>query len=234
MPCPIPGMDPYLESPTYWNDFAVSFLTALSKALLPQILPRYDARLEEYHLSNKPEPGIARHSPRTQRRLRIIHLPTERVVTALELLSPANKVPGEGGLDAYLEKRAELLACQCNLVELDLLRGGHRLPMSGPLPTADYYAFIGRVGKKPRCHVLGWHLRSLLPTIPIPLLAPDPDIPWTCKRFFKAPTSRPSTITGSTTTSPSPLRCVKKTEPGPAKQLLWRARRGRIARNEPA
>jgi hypothetical protein len=113
-------------------------------------------------------------------------LPSERVVTALELLSPANKVPGEGGLDAYLEKRAELLACQCNLVELDLLRGGQRLPMSGPLPPADYYAFIGRVGKKPRCHVTGWSLRSPLPTIKIPLLAPDPDVLLDLQFVFRA------------------------------------------------
>jgi hypothetical protein len=126
------------------------------------------------------------YEPLTQRRLKIIRQPHERVVTAIELLSPANKVPGEGGLDAYLEKRAELLACQCNLVELDLLRGGRRLPMSGPLPPADYYALIGRVGKKPRCHVIGWHLRSPLPTIQIPLLDPDPDIPLDLQKVFQA------------------------------------------------
>lgn len=126
------------------------------------------------------------YEPRLQRRLKIIHLPTERVVTVLELLSPANKVPGEGGLDAYLEKRAELLACQCNLVELDLLRGGQRLPMSGPLPPGDYYAFIGRMGKTPRCHVAGWPLRSPLPTINIPLLAPDPDLSLDLQSVFLA------------------------------------------------
>jgi hypothetical protein len=32
---------------------------------------------------------------------KIIHQPTERVVTVLELLSPANKAPGEDGLEAY-------------------------------------------------------------------------------------------------------------------------------------
>jgi hypothetical protein len=126
------------------------------------------------------------YEPRTQRRLKIIKMPQERVVTAIELLSPANKVPGEGGLDAYLEKRAEVLACPCNLVELDLLRGGARLPMSGPLPPGDYYAFIGRVGKKPRCHVIGWQLRAPLPPIEIPLLAPDPDLSLDLQSVFKA------------------------------------------------
>jgi hypothetical protein len=127
------------------------------------------------------------YEPLTQRRLKIIHLPDQRVVTALELLSPANKAPGEGGLDGYLEKRAEPLACQCNLVELDLLRGGQRLPMSAPLPPADYYALVGRVGKKkPRCHVLGWPLRSPLPTIEIPLLPPDPDVPLNLQVVFRS------------------------------------------------
>ena len=52
------------------------------------------------------------YEPRTQRRLKIIHQPTERVVTVLELLSPANKAPGEDGLEAYLAKRTEILGCR--------------------------------------------------------------------------------------------------------------------------
>jgi hypothetical protein len=113
--------------------------------------------------------------PRTQRRLKIIHLSRQRVVTALELLSPANKTPGEGGQGAYLDKRAELLTCHCNLVELDLLRGGERLPMNGPVPAGDYYAYIGRVATMPRCQVIAWSLRAALPKIPIPLLPEDGD-----------------------------------------------------------
>jgi len=124
-------------------------------------------------------------------------------------------VPGEGGLDAYLEKRAEMLACQCNLVELDLLRGGQRLPMSGPLPPADYYALVGRVGKKtPRCRVLGWPRRSPLPTIDIPRLPPDPDVPLDLQAFLTLPTTRPSTTAASATTSRSLRRCGPQTKPG--------------------
>jgi hypothetical protein len=77
------------------------------------------------------------YEPRTQRLLKIIHQPTERVVPVLELLSPASKAPGEDGLEAYLPKRTEILGCRCNLVELDLLRGGERLRMAGPLPPGD-------------------------------------------------------------------------------------------------
>lgn len=111
--------------------------------------------------------------PVTQRHLIVIHRPTERVVTVLELLSPINKSPAENGLESYMHKRSELLAAPCNLVELDLLRGGRRLPMSGPLPAGDYYALIGRIGRKRHCQVIAWPLRTKLPSIPIPLLPED-------------------------------------------------------------
>jgi hypothetical protein len=124
--------------------------------------------------------------PRTQRRLKIIHLPKQRVVTALELLSPANKSPGEGGLGAYLDKREELLSCRCNLVELDLLRGGERLPMNGPVPPGDYYAYIGRVKTMPRCQVIAWPLRAPLPSIPIPLLPEDGELPLDLQAVFRS------------------------------------------------
>ncbi|MBI3461463.1 MAG: DUF4058 family protein, partial [Planctomycetes bacterium] len=102
--------------------------------------------------------------PRKQRHLKVIHAPTGRVVTVVEMLSPTNKQPGEDGLDAYLEKRSEFLASRCNLVEIDLLRGGERLPMAGQLPPGDYYVYVGRVGRRPRCQIIGWPWRGKLPS----------------------------------------------------------------------
>jgi hypothetical protein len=113
------------------------------------------------------------YEPRTQRHLKVIQHRTGQVVTVIEVLSPTNKQPGEDGLDAYLEKRTEFLASRTNLVEIDLLRGGERLPMSGKLPAGDYYVFIGRAHRKPRCQVVGWPWRRRLPAIPIPLLPED-------------------------------------------------------------
>jgi hypothetical protein len=124
------------------------------------------------------------YDPQTQRRLEIIHQSTQRVVTVFELLSPTNKSPGEAGLNAYLEKRAEFVACPCNLVELDLLRGGERLPMAKPLPAGDYYAYIGRTQRRPRCEVIGWSLRTKLPAIPIPLLPEDGEVALDLQKVF--------------------------------------------------
>ena len=208
MPCPFPGMDPYLELPPFWGDFAPTFLTDIRNGLLPQLLPKYDARIEEYLLvkhedvtlrrvqpdmaittsagqSSGPIMAVAEATmveleypefePQKQRSLKVIHQESGEVVSVMELLSPINKAAGDVGQGAYLEKRAELLASSCHLVELDLLRGGSRLPMVGSLPLGDYYAYIGRTSQRPRCQTIAWSLRSPLPDIPIPLLPEDPD-----------------------------------------------------------
>jgi hypothetical protein len=214
-------MDPFLEMPPFWGDFSPKLLTAISNALLPQLLPRYDVRIEEYLVVTHEEERLRRvqpdvtistaarwnsgtegavalaepttieldypeFEPLTQRHLRLVHRPTGRVVTVMELLSPTNKTPGEGGLDAYLDKRAEFLASRCHLVEFDLLRGGRRLPMAGPLPRGDYYVYVGRVGRRPRCQIMTWSLRSPLPIVPIPLLPEDPEVSLDLQAVFHA------------------------------------------------
>ena len=68
--------------------------------------------------------------------LHILHLPDQKVVTVVELLSPSNKI-GAGRRD-YLAKRHGLTVPEVHLVELDFLIGGHRLPMERPLPRGDY------------------------------------------------------------------------------------------------
>ena len=47
MPSLFPGIDPYLESPRYWQDFHDSFITYAREALQPQLPPRYRARISE-------------------------------------------------------------------------------------------------------------------------------------------------------------------------------------------
>jgi len=101
---------------------------------------------------------------------------TMEVVTVIEVLSPGNKRPGADGRREYLGKREEVLGSASHLVELDLLRGGDRLPTVQPLPEGDYYAFVSRANRRPRVEVYAWPLRRALPTIPIPLSNGDPDV----------------------------------------------------------
>ena len=102
-------------------------------------------------------------------------------VTIIELLSPTNK---QGhGYDKYQYKRVSLIDRPIHLVELDFLTGGHRPPMERPL-RGDYHALISRTERRPMADVYSWSIRDRLPTIPIPLLAPDRDVPLDLAAIF--------------------------------------------------
>ncbi len=101
---------------------------------------------------------------------------TRAVITVIETLSPANKRLGGDGRREYLRKREEVLQSRSHLVELDLLRGGERMPTVDPLPPADYYAIVSRAERRPRAQVYAWTLRQPLPDLPIPLKKGDPDV----------------------------------------------------------
>jgi hypothetical protein len=117
----------------------------------------------------------ARFKEVRETRVEVYHLADSRLVTVIELLSPAIKVrPGSFEYDA---KRRALFYRRVNLVEIDLLLGGRRLPLDGDLPRGDYYALVARGPAMPDCSVYAWTLRMPLPTLPIPLLDPDPDVP---------------------------------------------------------
>jgi hypothetical protein len=94
-----------------------------------------------------------------------------QLVTVLELLSPSNKRPGPDRAQ-YLAKRQQLLASSVHLVELDLLRGGPRLPIEY-LPSCDYCVMVSRYEDRPQVGLWPLGLRDTLPTIPVPLLAQE-------------------------------------------------------------
>jgi hypothetical protein len=100
---------------------------------------------------------------------------TLRIVTLIELLSPTNKRAGSEGREQYLDKREEILQSRTNVVELDLLRGGRRLPMQSELPRGDYYALVRRGWRRRRVAVYAWTLRQKMPPIPIPLQKDEPE-----------------------------------------------------------
>jgi hypothetical protein len=106
--------------------------------------------------------------------IEILHRPDRTLIAILELLSPANKEqPGRG---EYLAKRNRALQQEIHLVELDLLLKGQRTPLEAPLPPADYYYLLARADRRPDYQVYYWTMRDPLPTVPVPLRPPDPDI----------------------------------------------------------
>jgi Protein of unknown function (DUF4058) len=101
---------------------------------------------------------------------------TETLVAVIELLSPVNKRRGEGRTE-YLEKRRAFLRARVHLIEIDLLRSYPRMPFDDPLPPSDYLVMVAKAGERPHCSVWPISVRQPLPTIPIPLLDPDPPVP---------------------------------------------------------
>lgn len=94
------------------------------------------------------------------------------LVTVIELLSPANK---RDDRSEYLAKRETILGSSAHLVEIDLLRGGRPMPEINR-PPCDYSVLVSWSENRPRAGFWPIGLRDPLPTIPIPLLAPDPPV----------------------------------------------------------
>jgi hypothetical protein len=99
---------------------------------------------------------------------------SRRLVTVIELLSPSNKRPG-GDREQYEYKRAQILASPTHLVEIDLLRGGERMPFDEPV-EGDYCVLVSRCHERRHADLWTFDLRDSLPTIPVPLSADDPEL----------------------------------------------------------
>jgi hypothetical protein len=101
----------------------------------------------------------------------------ERIlVTSIEVLSPSNKRRSTEGWQEYVRKRQAMLLGRANFVELDLLRGGDKMPMLDPWPNSPYTLLVCRQINAPYCRVWPAHFHTRVPVIPVPLLAPDPDL----------------------------------------------------------
>ncbi|HEX3152744.1 MAG TPA: DUF4058 family protein [Gemmataceae bacterium] len=117
---------------------------------------------------------------RTLRSLRIIDPDSgNRVVTAIELLSRANKV-GRRGRDDYERKQRDLLDAGASLVEIDLLRSGahvRAVPYDNFSP--DYRepcrVCVNRSWAREHGEIYRAHFRTRLPTIRVPLRQHDAD-----------------------------------------------------------
>jgi hypothetical protein len=166
-------MDPYLENSPYWRDFHDRLMTHISESLEAALGDQYAAVVNDrlYGLEQTREevrePYIEIVEPKAGNRL----------ITAIEVLSPDNKHPGPGR-QSYLQKRDEFWRGGAHLVEIDLLREGQRVLRAVPDPescpaTSQY---IVSVSRRPRCELYPIALRSPLPLINIPLAASDPDV----------------------------------------------------------
>jgi hypothetical protein len=115
---------------------------------------------------------VSREIRRHRRWLTIRDSSRRRVVAVVELLSPSDK---KGGPDRerYLLKRGRVLSSTAHLIELDLLRGGERMPIQG-LPDCSYYVMVSSRPERPQVGLWPLQLRDRLPEVPFPLGPDDP------------------------------------------------------------
>ncbi len=94
------------------------------------------------------------------------------LVTSIEILSPVNK--REPNLSHYRQKRERLREANVHLLEIDLLRRGTRAWMHPRLPDVPYLVLLTRA-QASTVEVWPIKLPETLPTLPVPLRAPDPE-----------------------------------------------------------
>lgn len=119
--------------------------------------------------------------PHTDRHITIVDAGSgNRVVTAIEFLSPSNKTPGPDR-ERYRRKQQDYLDGKVNLVEIDLIRAGI-FSMAVPVGSIDqhfrteYQICVRRVTRPDEAEVYRAALRERLPTIRIPLRPKDRDV----------------------------------------------------------
>ncbi|MEL6160774.1 MAG: DUF4058 family protein [Cyanobacteria bacterium J06623_5] len=107
-----------------------------------------------------------------ERYLEVRELGRNQVVTAIELLSPANKKTGKGR-ETYEVKRASILSSASHFIEIDLLRSQSPFPIIGASCMGDYYVLVSRADRRPQADFYSFGLRDHLPEFLLPLKEPD-------------------------------------------------------------
>ena len=177
MPSPFPGMDPYLEDEALWPVFHHQLVMCLYQILLPGLVDRYRARVNQRHYVTEQAlfTSVVREE-HNEDYIEIRQRSDGRLITLVDLVSPANKLTAEGR-SAYLNKRREGRSANANLVELDLvLQGQPTLEYSRDgLPDWDYAVTVTRSTQPERYEIYTATLQKRLPRFRLPLASDDRD-----------------------------------------------------------
>lgn len=208
MKSPFPGMDPYLER--HWLDVHTKLVTYAADALNEDLPGNLVARTEE-RIAIESESGltadvapdirilemverdptaagglalaapyrlVALVEPVTERFVRILD-DSGQIVSVIEFISPSNK-RGKG-LEAFRQKRAELLRGGVHFMEIDLVRAGDwpalLAPHVCPRKLATTYRALVRLAHEPAAaYLYPIPIRNPLPPVPVPLRPGDPRV----------------------------------------------------------
>lgn len=177
MSSPFPGMDPFLEEDKRWPVFQHHLISCLYQAILPGLVDRYRARVgqRQYTTEQALFTSIIRDT-HEEEYIEVRQRSDGRLVTLIEVVSPANKTTNEGKR-AYLCKREESRLVRANLVEVDLvLQGQPLLEYSRDgLPDWDYAVTVTRATQPEKHEIYTATLQKRLPRFRLPLASDDRD-----------------------------------------------------------
>lgn len=177
MPSPFPGMDPYLETPKLWPAFQHQLLACLYQILLPGLVDRYRARVgTRTYVSEMPLFTSIVREQFAEEYIEIRNRADGKLVTLLEIVSPANKTT-PAGRQAYLDARQQALAQRAGIVEIDLVMQGKPLLTYSRdgLPEYDYAVTVTRANAPDRYEIYTSTLQKKLPKFKLPLAVDDRD-----------------------------------------------------------
>jgi hypothetical protein len=170
-------MDPFLEDDALWPVFHHQLVMCLYQTLLPGLVDRYRARVAQraYVTEQALFTSILREEHREDY-IEIRQRSDGRLVTLLDVVSPANKLTPQGRL-AYLDKRREGKGASASIVEVDLiLQGQPTLEYSRDgLPDWDYAVTVTRSTQPERYEIYTTTLQKRLPRFRLPLASDDRD-----------------------------------------------------------
>jgi len=170
-------MDPYLEDEALWPVFHHQLVMCLYQILLPGLVDRYRARVcQRHYLTEQALFTSVVREEHHEDYVEIRQRTDGRLITLVDVVSPANKVTSTGRA-AYLEKRREGRGANANLVELDLvLQGQPTLEYSRDgMPDWDYAVTVTRSTQPERHEIYTATLQKRLPRFRLPLAPDDRD-----------------------------------------------------------
>jgi hypothetical protein len=161
---PFPGMNPYLEHPELWHQVHNRLIVSIADEIAGTIAPKC-------RVSIKQRVQLPMSWEVKERYLEIREIITRELVCVVEVLSPVNKRSSKGR-SLYEAKRTKILNSMTHLVEIDLLRSGKAMPMTGQT-TSHYRILVSRSTVRPNADLFAFNLPEPIPAFPIPLKAED-------------------------------------------------------------
>ena len=178
MSSPFPGMNPYLEEPAIWPLFHQQLITALYQILLPGLVDRYRSRLvPRQYVSEMPLFTSVVREEHREETIEIRHRSDGRLITLIDVVSPANKAT-ESGRQAYLQRRRSALAEHANVAEIDLVLQGTPMVEYSQEDVAerDYAVVVTRATQPNRPDHYPCTLQKRLPKFRLPMAGDDKEV----------------------------------------------------------